>query len=213
MTGGARSIRARGLCAVVGFGLLVGCSSAVNTEPYAAPERLTAAEQESLADLAVRADQLPALRETSRSLTRQDVEDLADLPDLGETLDANGFRGGMDYELRGKSRQLTGVESQVLAFSSAQGAASFGDYLSANAAGFFGVPTGVKRVDVRGRSAWVFDPPLCNCAGAQPFVAGAMVDGADVLVLQITGPQANAHLFRRLLKSAAADRPTPLTTP
>jgi hypothetical protein len=40
-----------------------------------------------------------------------------------------------------------------------------------------------------------------------------MVDGADVLVLQITGPQANATLFRQLLRSAAADRPTALPTP
>ena len=185
----------------------------MDTEPAATAASLTAAEQDALAGFAVGADQLPALRETSRSLTRQDVEDLADLPDLGEALDASGFRGGVDLEYRGKSRQLTGVESQVLAFSSPEGAASFGDYLSANAGGFFGVPTGVERVDVRGRSAWVFDPPLCNCAGAQPFVAGAMVDGADVLVLQITGPQVNARLFRQLLSSTTADRPTPLPAP
>jgi len=192
-----------GLCAGLVV-MLSGCAS--EPEPDVAPPAapLTATEQRALVDHLVGAEELPPMRRTSDTLTREDIVAEADLPDLGATLDTAGFRGGLKREYRGESRQLTGVESQVLAFSSSVGARAFNTYLSKHAGAFFGEPTGVQRFTVDGRDGWLFDPPLCGCAGAQPLGAGAVQVASEVLVLQITGPRADSHLLRILLRGAAS---------
>lgn len=140
------------------------------------------------------------------SLTSDDVVAQADLPDLKQTLETAGFRGGLKLEYRGVSPRLTGVESQVLAFTSAAGAATFGEYLAEHAGAFFGEPITVSPVVLGDREAWRFDPPVCDCAGAQPLSAGAVQVGGNLVVLQITGPEADAGMMKRLL--AATVGPT-----
>jgi hypothetical protein len=100
------------------------------------------------------------------------------------------------------SPRLTGVESQVLAFASDAGAATFGEYLAEHAGAFFGEPITVSPVVLGDREAWRFDPPVCDCAGAQPLSAGAVQVGPHVVVLQITGPEADARMMKRLLGAA-----------
>lgn len=159
-------------------------------------------ERQDLADLAVSAEDLPPLRRTVSPLVRDDIVAEASLSDLEETLDATGFKGGVKVEYRGASPQLTGVESQVLAFSSEAGAAEFSDYLAANAAAFFGDPIKVKPVVIAGRDGWRIDPPVCDCAGAQPLSAGAVLVGTHVVVLQITGPKADPKMVHELLAAS-----------
>jgi hypothetical protein len=152
--------------------------------------------------LAVGAQQLPPLRRTVARLSRDDVLAQAILPDLAQVLDHSGFRGGVKVEYRGSSPRLTGVESQVIVFSSEEGAAEFGAYLAENAAGFFGDPIEVKPILVGGLDGWRIDPPVCDCAGAQPLSAGAVLVDTKVVVLQITGPKASPRMVQKLMVTA-----------
>ncbi len=164
-------------------------------------------ERQDVVDLAVRAEQLPPLRRTTDQLSRDDVVAQASLPDLEQTLSSTGFRGGVKIEYRGVSSRLTGVESQVLVFSSQEGAAEFSEYLAEHAAAFFGDPIDVQPIVVGGRDGWRIDPPVCDCAGAQPLSAGAVHVGTSVVVLQITGPKADPQMVQGLLSESL--RPTP----
>ena len=188
-----------------------GCGS--SAAPVVAPTvaSLGAGEQQALVERVVSASQLPGLRKTTRTLTRDDVVAEADLADLGETLDAAGFRGGIEHEYRGVSRTLNGVESQVLAFSSADGARAFGDYLSRNAGAFFGEPTEVKPMTVDGRTGWLFDPPACNCAGAEPLTAGAVQVGPGDVDHGLRGKGCCAHARIVAVAGNAALRPASAT--
>ena len=182
--------------------VLTGCTSDDAEDVTAPPAALTSAERGVLVDLAVSPEQLPPLRQTSEQLSTDDVVALADLADLRGALDSAGFRGGQKVEYRGVSARLTGVESQVLAFTSDAGAAAFGEYLADNAGAFFGEPITVKPVVLDGRQAWRIDPPVCDCAGAQPLSAGALQVGPNLAILQITGPEADARMMKRLLATA-----------
>lgn len=175
------------------------CGSSGSESAPPTPPALTSAEREQLAELAVSADQLPPLERTSTSLTSDDVVAQANLRDLDDALVAAGFAGGLKREYRGVSPRLTGVESQVLAFTSDAGAAQFGAYLAEHAGAFFGEPITVEPVVLEGRQAWRIDPPVCDCAGAQPLSAGAVLEGSRLVVLQITGPEADAVMMKRLL--------------
>jgi hypothetical protein len=189
------------LCAGV-LALVSACGSEVAERVSPTPSAVTSAERKELLELAVSADQLPPLNRTSASLTSDDVVAQADLPDLRETLESAGFRGGLKLEYRGVSPRLTGVESQVLAFTLDSGAAEFGEYLAEHAGAFFGEPITVAPIVLEGREAWRFDPPVCDCAGAQPLSAGAVQNGSKLVILQITGPEADAVMLKRLLATA-----------
>ncbi len=187
--------------------LLSGCGSDP-TEPRLTVEgALSSSERQGLVDLAVSAEQLPPLRRTTQQLSSSDVAAQAALPDLEQTLEATGFGGGVKVEYRGDSRQLTGVESQVLMFSTTEGAIEFSDYLVQHAASFFGDPIKVKAIVVDGRDGWRIDPPICGCAGAQPLSAGAVRVGTNVVVLQITGPKADQTLVQDLLAASLKSSP------
>jgi len=164
---------------------------------------MAVAEQHALGAWLVDASELPRLRQTSKTLSLEDVVAEAYLPDLAETLNASGFRGGVQHEFRGRSRQLTGVESQALAFLTPAGAADFGQYVADHASAFFGSPTKVTPLTMGGYAGWLFDPPVCACAGAQPLSAGALQVGDKLLVLQITGPEADARTLRGLLRAVS----------
>ena len=179
-----------------------GCGSGCDESVTPTPSAVTSAERKELVELAVSAEQLPPLDRTSLSLTSDDVVAQADLPELRETLASAGFRGGLKLEYRGVSPRLTGVESQVLAFASDPGAAEFTRYLAEHAGAFFGEPIVVSSVVLDGREAWRFDPPVCDCAGAQPLSAGAVQVGPNLVVLQITGPEADAMMMKSLLAAA-----------
>lgn len=189
--------------------LLSGCSSggAEDVDSVTVPlASLTSAERRALVELTVRPEQLSELRHTSEILSTDDVVALADLPDLEETLEDAGFRGGIKQEYRGVSARLTGVESQVLAFASDAGAAEFAAYLAEHAGAFFGEPITVTPVMLGDLEAWRIDPPVCDCAGAQPLSAGAARVGSNVVVLQITGPEADQAMMKDLLVASVAVR-------
>lgn len=179
--------------------LLLGCGTDQTDTAEAA---LSPSERQNLVELAVNAEQLPPLRRTTSLLFGDDVVAQAALSDLGQTLDATGFRGGVKVEYRGVSPRLTGVESQVLAFSSEEGAAEFSGYLAQHAASFFGDPIKVEPIVIGGRDGWRIDPPVCDCAGAQPLSAGAVQVGSKVVVLQITGPKADPKMVQELLAAS-----------
>lgn len=190
--------------------LLSGCGgepSGESAQGNTVEAALSPGERRDVVDLAVRAEQLPPLRRTTALLSRDDVVAQAGLPDLEQTLDATGFRGGMKVEYRGISPRLTGVESQVLAFSSQEGAAVFTEYLAQHAAAFFGDPIEVAPIVVGGRDGWRIDPPVCDCAGAQPLSAGAVQVGTKVVVLQITGPKADPKMVQNLLAASLNTNP------
>lgn len=188
------------LCGGV-LSLLFGCGGEPSAESLrpTVEASLSPDERREVVDLAVAAEQLAPLRRTTVRLSRDDVVAQASLPDLEQTLSDTGFRGGVKVEYRGISPRLTGVESQVLAFSSQEGAAGFTEYLAQHAASFFGDPIKVTRIEVGGRDAWRIDPPVCDCAGAQPLSAGAVQVGTKVVVLQITGPKADPKMVKHLL--------------
>jgi hypothetical protein len=200
VTLGLRPARAAGVLVTCLCLALTGCSSDEAPSPTVAVTPLSASERQALTEWVVDGSSLSRLRRTTRVLTREDVVAAAYLPDLEETLSATGFRGGVVHEYRGRSRQLTGVESQVLAFSSRDGATDFSAYLSEHADGFFGEPTEVVPLTLGGHAGWLFEPPVCDCAGAYPISAGALQVDDKVLVLQITGPEANARQLRGLLR-------------
>ncbi|MCZ3388966.1 MAG: hypothetical protein LH645_07535 [Actinomycetia bacterium] len=190
--------------------LLPGCEREQPEEPEQAniaEAALSPGERQDVAALAVSAEQLPPLRRTTDQLSRDDVVAQAALPDLEQTLDAAGFRGGVKVEYRGVSPRLTGVESQVLAFSSQEGAAKFSKYLAQHAAAFFGDPIEVQPIVVGDLAGWRIDPPVCDCAGAQPLSAGAVHVGANVVVLQITGPKADPKMVQGLLSASLHTNP------
>ncbi len=182
--------------------LLSGCAAEQADPRTTVAETLSPGAQQGLLRLAVSAEQLPPLRRTTDVLSADDVAAQATLPDLAQTLETTGYVGGVKVEYRGDSRRLTGVESQVLAFSSEEGAAEFVDYLTRNAGSFFGDPIKVKPVVIAGRGGWRIDPPLCGCAGAQPLSAGTLRIGTRVIVLQITGPKADPRTVRTLLSTS-----------
>jgi len=189
--------------AAVCIGLLVllsGCRTEEGAEESPAiSSALSEADRKALVELAVGAGQLPPLTRTSESLTANDVIVQADLSDLGDALASTGFEHGVKLEYRGASPRLTGVESQVLAFASDAGAAEFSAYLAEHAGAFFGEPITVASIMVGDLEAWRIDPPVCDCAGAQPLSAGAVQVGSDVVVLQITGPKADPAMMKNLL--------------
>jgi hypothetical protein len=182
--------------------LLLGCGTDQTDQTDTAEAALSPSERQDLVELAVSAEQLPPLRRTRSLLFVDDVVAQAALSDLGQTLDGTGFRGGVKVEYRGVSPRLTGVESQVLAFSSEEGAAEFSEYLAQHAASFFGDPIKVEPIVIGGRDGWRIDPPVCDCAGAQPLSAGAVHVGSNVVVLQITGPKADPKTVRELLAAS-----------
>jgi hypothetical protein len=184
--------------------LTSGCGGEETEEVNATEATLSPGERKDLLELAVSAEQLPPLGRTTEWLIDDDVVAQASVPDLRQVLDAAEFRGGVKVEYRGDSPRLTGVESQVLTFSSEEGAADFSDYLAQHAGSFFGEPIEVEPMAVGGRDGWRIDPPVCDCAGAQPLSAGAVHAGPNVIVLQITGPKASPNAVKELLTASVS---------
>lgn len=137
-------------------------------------------------------DALPELTPQNSLLTAGDLANEAADPAIATQLENDGFLGAAKREFRGNSKSITGADSRVLVFETAQGAEDFVAYLSKHAEPFFGGPSIVKPLQVGNASGALIEPPGCGCAGAYPVYAGVVADGPKVLWLKLTGPKVRA---------------------
>ena len=190
--------------------VLAGCAQDSGTpegEPgSSAPQVVTlgAADRQQARRQLVAEAALPQLTPQARLIDQQDFVDEADVDGLQEQLVADGFRGGVERTFRGRSRQITGAESRVLAFTTAAGATSFADYLASNPDPFFGGPSVVSPLRVGDAEGALIVPPMCDCPGAYPLYVGVVADGERVLWLQLTGPEANRARLRTFLAATTS---------
>ena len=144
-------------------------------------------------------DDLPALTGRSASVTAEDLADEADDSDVLTQLESDGFLGGFARDLRGRARDITGADSRVLVFDSADGAKAFAASVADDPDRFFGEPSTVRPMSIGSVAGYLIEPPLCDCPGAYPAYVGLVPDGETLVWLQVTGPRVTLGHLRDLL--------------
>jgi hypothetical protein len=194
-----------GLALPVAAALISGCGGASQPLTTSGPTPVSSPSPVSshilaAADAAlIRPKELPQLTAQNSVLTAADFAQEAGDPALATRLASEGFQGAAKRELRGNSRDISGVDSRVLVFDEAAGAQDFVKYMAKNSEPFFGGPSTVKPLHVGDADGVLIVPPNCGCAGAYPVYAAVAADGNKVLWLEITGSQATANRLHEMI--------------
>ena len=126
----------------------------------------------------------------------------AGAPALRSELGAWGFLAGADRYFQGESRQLQVVDSRMLRFSSAAGAAEFVAFVRRHVSVYVGSFPGMRRFSSRGRSGILVRAQACTCHLANPAFLAVLARGGDVTWLEINGPGATAKRLAQLIAAA-----------
>jgi hypothetical protein len=126
----------------------------------------------------------------------------AGTPALRSDLGTWGFLAGADRYFQGESRQLQVVDSRMLRFRTAAGAAKFVAFVRAHAAVYLGAYPGMRRFASRGRSGILATAQECTCHLANPAYLAVIARGPNVTWLEINGPGATAGRLTQLISTA-----------
>lgn len=172
--------------------VLAGCGGSAT--------RGTATPSGSLSDLQVLAPSaVPGIPYTTRAVSASDLAKDAPIPGLQSKIASWGYLGGRQRTFQGESRHLTLVISRSLAFRDSGGANRFVGFVHSQATAFFGGGVTEQSLTAQGRAGWMFGPAPCACHMASPVQIAVLDAGAEVVWLEINGPDANATLLMSLL--------------
>lgn len=123
-------------------------------------------------------------------------------PGLRGQLGSWGFLDGAERYFQGESRQLQVVDSRVLRFKSAAGAASFVAFIRGHASVYLGSFPGMHPFTSRGRSGILASAQECTCHLANPAFLAVVARGGEVTWLEINGPGATKGRLAQLIATA-----------
>jgi hypothetical protein len=142
---------------------------------------------------------VPGVPSTTTVLAIGELAKDASIPGLASNIASWGYRDGRQRTFQGPSHHLTLVVSRFLVFRDDTGAQRFVAFVATSSGSYFGAGVGVHRLVAQGRSGWMFTPAPCACHLATPAFIGVVVQGSDVVWLEINGPDATPTLLVRLL--------------
>jgi len=142
---------------------------------------------------------VPGMPSTTIVLTIGELAKDASIPGLASNIASWGYKDGRQRTFQGPLHHLTLVVSRFLAFRDDTGAHRFVAFMVTNSGSYFGTGVGMHRLMAQGRSGWMFTPAPCACHLANPAFIGVLVQGSDVVWLEINGPDATPSLLVRLL--------------
>jgi hypothetical protein len=126
----------------------------------------------------------------------------AGAPALRRELGAWGYLAGADRYFQGESRQLQVVDSRMLRFRNAAGAAKFIAFIRVHASVYLGSYPGMRHFASRGRSGILATAQECTCHLANPAFLAVVSRGGSVTWLEINGPGATAGRLAQLISAA-----------
>jgi hypothetical protein len=142
---------------------------------------------------------VPGVPSTTTVLAIGELAKDASIPQLASKIASWGYQDGRQRTFQGPSPRLTLVVSRSLLFREDTGAQRFAAFVATNSGSYFGAGVEVHRLVAQGRSGWMFTPAPCACHLANPAFIGVLVQGSDVVWLEINGPDATPALLVRLL--------------
>ncbi len=176
--------RSRPLLAAGALALLAaGCGSAASV-----------ARQPALTVLPPRA--VAYLPSSTRSVTAAKLAKEAGTQTLQRDLRAWGFRGGSERYFQGESRRLQVVDSRMLRFRAASGAAAFIRFVTTHPTPYVGSFASVRAL---GRAGKLLIAQPCQCHLSNPAYLGLVPTGSAVSWLEINGPGATRAALVRLM--------------
>jgi hypothetical protein len=191
---GGSAIRLRHLALVASLAMLAGAGCASQPSRSASTTSPPATAMRVLATSAV-----PGVASTTTVLTIGELAKDASISGLDSKIASWGYVDGRQRTFQGPSRHLTLAVSRSLVFKDATGAKSFVASVAANSAAYFGTGVQGRRLLAQGRSGWMFTPAPCACHLANPAFIGVLIQGTEVVWLEINGPDATPALLVRLL--------------
>jgi hypothetical protein len=191
---GGSAIRLRHLALVASLAMLPGAGCAAQPSRSASTTSQAATAMRVLATSAV-----PGVPSTTTVLAIGELAKDASISGLDSKIASWGYVDGRQRTFQGPSRHLTLVVSRSLVFMDAIGAKIFVASVVANSASYFGAGVHGRRLLAQARSGWMFTPAPCACHLANPAFIGVLIQGTDVVWLEINGPDATPALLVRLL--------------